>query len=121
MLNIDDWVWERSTHWWNELNRAYHTLYEIPTIAITDRLARKAGVCRVKGGKLEITLYEHYIKNEGEKYDQTIGHELAHAHNYLFYHHMGHDNRWKETMRKIGLRPDRCHNYDAPNRNVVNC
>lgn len=121
MLNIDDWVWERSQYWWNRLNMAHHTLYEIPEITISDRPSRAAGWCHVKNGKLEITLYEHYINTEKEKYEQTIGHELAHAHNYCHYHKMGHGYLWKQTMLKIGLKPDRCHNFKSPNDQNIIC
>lgn len=53
---------------------------------------------------------DHYIK-------QTIGHEYAHlvAYKYFGSAVLGkpHGKHWKAVMRSLGLRPDRCHNYET--------
>lgn len=114
MDNIEDWVWERSKYWWGLINRSYHTLYDMPIIEIDDAVRQRIGYCRKKGNKIRVTFYKPYIKAVGEKYDQTIGHELVHAHNFSFYHHkVGHGEKWKEGMRKIGLEPIVRSNYDV--------
>lgn len=83
-----------------------------PPVTISDRVTRQAGYCSYKQNKVEVTLYDHYINMIGERYDQTIAHELAHAHNYFLYHKMGHGRIWKQTMLKLGLKPDVYHNYN---------
>ena len=58
---------------------------------------------------------EHYIK-------QTLGHEYAHLITHRLYklnkfynRPTTHGRDWKNVMRHIGLKPDRCHNYDLTN------
>jgi len=112
MNNIDDWVWERSKYWWDLINRSYHTLYEMPVIEIDDTPRRRVGYCTKKGKDIRVIFYEPYIKTVGEKYDQTIAHELVHAHNFSFYNrNVGHSEEWKAGMRKIGLKPIVRSNY----------
>lgn len=117
----DDWVWDRVKYWWSLLNQKHNRHFDIPTVEITDRNARKAGYCSF-GPNPTITLYEYYLNRYGEKYDQTIGHELVHAHNFLYYgKNTGHTSIWKNTMRMVGLNPAVYHNYEPPNRHKVLC
>jgi SprT protein len=57
---------------------------------------------------------EHYIK-------QTLGHEYAHLiTDSLYLYNLiskptAHGREWKRVMRKLCLRPNRCHNYDTVN------
>jgi SprT protein len=58
---------------------------------------------------------EHYL-------EQTIPHEVAHGfqrHVYGQYRYgkrvMPHGTEWKNIMRVLGKRPDRCHSYDTSN------
>ena len=51
---------------------------------------------------------EHFIK-------QTLGHEYAHLIKDCLFGGTAHGREWKNVMRKLGLRPDRCHNYDTTN------
>ena len=57
---------------------------------------------------------EHYIK-------QTLGHEYAHLiTDYLYLYDLiskptAHGREWKKVMRRLRLKPDRCHNYDTAN------
>lgn len=122
----DSWVLERSEFWWEKLNATYGTKYELPTIEISDRKTSLGGYCKYKytnGIKdPEITLYDFYIQTQGEKYDSTIGHELAHAHNFLYFsRHKSHGPEWKQAMISIGLPPVRCHNYDIPGTHTNWC
>ncbi len=57
---------------------------------------------------------EHFIK-------QTLGHEYAHLiTDNLYLSNLiskptAHGREWKRVMRKLRLRPDRCHSYDTTN------
>ena len=57
---------------------------------------------------------EHFIQ-------QTVGHEYAHLVTDQLYalNKIGkpspHGREWKNVMRSIKLRPDRCHNYNTEN------
>ena len=57
---------------------------------------------------------EHYIK-------QTLGHEYAHLItdnlwlSDLISKPTAHGREWKKVMRRLKLKPDRCHSYDTAN------
>src|SRR5690606_24560848 len=46
--------------------------------------------------------------------DRTPAHEVAHFISYLIYGNKGagHGPFWKSVMRRLGMRPERCHTYD---------
>lgn len=52
---------------------------------------------------------DHYI-------DQTVTHEAAHLIARAKYGRMidAHGPEWKQVMRDLGVRPDRCHSYKVP-------
>jgi predicted SprT family Zn-dependent metalloprotease len=62
--------------------------------------------------KLNKTLF---LENK-DKFNQTIGHEIAHLLNYEIYGHTGHNGSWKAIMILLGLKPNRCHEYKVEKR-----
>lgn len=110
----------RIDYWWDKLNTVHGSSYSQPQVDISDRLTAQAGVCKYRAGVPIITLYDWAIKQQGQKYDEIIAHELAHAHNVLMYRRsVGHGPEWKRAMLWIGLEPKRCHAYDVPTRKIL--
>jgi SprT protein len=49
----------------------------------------------------------------------TVGHEVAHViAGRLYGQGCGHGPLWKHLMKRMGLKPERCHNYDTTNHKV---
>lgn len=49
--------------------------------------------------------------------ESVVGHEIAHIATYKKYHPQRfkpHGWEWKQVMRTLGLKPDRCHNMSVP-------
>lgn len=57
--------------------------------------------------------YELAKHNKKEFVQQIVGHEVGHLVANECYNHTGHGSEWKEVMREMGLRPERCHSLDV--------
>lgn len=127
MLCSREWVRERVAYWWRSLKAAY-TINDkpygsleyqpdwwarFPRVAFSNRLTSTAGQARWR--KCEVKFSLHFMNTiEQERYDQTIGHEVAHIWaNTMHDCCVGHGSQWKSVMRRIGLEPSRCHQYES--------
>jgi SprT protein len=66
--------------------------------------------------KWEIRLNPHFLENGyfEDMLNQTLPHEFAHLIcSKYFPEENGHGPYWKMVMRKLGLKPERCHDYDT--------
>ncbi len=65
-----------------------------------------------------IKLSAHILRAVGrDSFDVTIAHEVVHVFVDLLHDdHCGHDRRWKNAMRSVGLPPTRCHSYPITRR-----
>jgi len=61
--------------------------------------------------RLSMDIWPHF--SEVERYETAV-HEAAHiAATYLYGGRQGHGHNWKRLMRRMGLKPTRCHNVDT--------
>lgn len=52
-----------------------------------------------------------YVESHQSEIDDTIRHEIAHA---LVGSDHGHDHVWRSMCLKVGARPERCYDSNAP-------
>ena len=83
---------------------------------------RTAGKCHPsqRWVKLNPSMFKDNFK---EMIGQTLPHEIAHLVAWKEYGERGHGAGWKRVMRRMGLQPDRCHDYDMSNvlKNKIYC
>jgi predicted SprT family Zn-dependent metalloprotease len=111
------WAIARAAFWWRRCHEAYDVMSygPVPPVKFT-RSTVRAGMASI--GMLSwtyhIELSNHFLYHEGDKFDETIGHEVAHVFASLHWKDdCGHDWRWQTVMRRIGLSDARCHNYTS--------
>jgi|GEM_PF-567657 len=108
---------DRVSHWWRACERALgKPLGPEPSVELSARLRTTAGLAMP--ARRHIKLSFHMFRHEGlERFDSTIGHEVAHVACDL--HHRRschHDQRWQRLMHQLGLPVDRCHDYGSVQR-----
>jgi SprT protein len=71
-------------------------------------------VCPARYGNRVFLNWPLFKANTESYLNQTIPHEVAHIfQRSISSTERSHGPIWQGLMRKIGLRPDRCHNYDT--------
>ena len=81
-------------------------------ITFSNRMTRTAGTASFYGKVVQLST--HFMRHEGESFDKTIAHELAHI--YADAYHGGrqkHNANWRRVFALSGYRPDRCHQYES--------
>jgi len=70
-----------------------------------DRATRRFGYCDYRRKRISLSASLVHL-NSSEHVTDTILHEIAHA---LCGPGNGHNEKWKDTARRIGCRPKRCY------------
>ncbi len=84
-----------------------------PEIELSTRMTTRAGYAQGLH-KPRIVLNANLLVQEGENFNATIGHEVAHiAVNILMGEQCGHDKRWGYMMTIFRLPVVRCHSYNV--------
>jgi SprT protein len=99
---------------------------EMPKIPVTYNLrGRTAGMVRYrKGGIRDLRLNSDILNNPNHTDDfiaLTIPHEWAHVIQRVKFGHKDsygrrvkpHGSEWQQIMRRLGLKPTRCHSYET--------
>ena len=98
---------------------------EMPKIPVTYNLrGRAAGMVRWRDGRVrDLRINGELLRaNADDMVEQTIGHEWAHVIQFVQYfaeprrgsiYRQPHGEGWKQIMRRLGLKPTRCHNYQT--------
>lgn len=114
-------VTERVAHYVTEVNRLWPKLnYKTPVVQY-DLRGRTAG--QAWGMKNLIKLNPILLHENLEDFKvNTIPHEIAHIVSFQLYGRSGagHGPNWKYVMRRMGIEPSRCHQYDTTNAKVRN-
>ena len=126
MLNTESFCRERASFWWNRccsLNYFGAGLLRDnpPKVEFSTRMKRVNGLCKnyENFSRSLIVLNFETAVLSGEKFDQTIGHEIAHAFiNMLYQRQIGHGPAWRLTMQELGLPPLRCSSYEGVSHTV---
>ena len=111
MINIR----ERHEYWWNFLLEKVYVpaMYdrEAPGIKLSTRSSRSAG--RANHSWCEYNL--NYALQEGDKFDETICHEVCHTFTLRFYRNEGHGNFWRYVYQVIcDSGRGQYHHYQQP-------
>ena len=76
------------------------------------RLGKTAGKAYLFVNRIELN--PDFFKTERENMlNRTLPHELCHLAAWHLYLDNGHGRYWKYCMQLLGLKPNRCHTYDA--------
>lgn len=115
--NRIQWAKER-TEFWIKFYRERFPSLNIPTVRIlfSNKLRTTAGLAYTR--QCVIKYSTHFLMNEGDVFDRTIAHEVAHIvvdniygigqkHNYL----------WRKIFGMSGHAVTRCHSYQSAKRN----
>jgi predicted SprT family Zn-dependent metalloprotease len=100
---------------------------EMPTFPITYNLrGHTAGMLRLRNGRVrDLRINGELLQTKAytdDMVENTLGHEWAHAIQYVKYfaepwrgsiYRRAHGEGWKQIMRRLGLKPTRCHNYQT--------
>lgn len=111
--SLDTWF-EKAKQTFNLSN------WKKPKLDIVSLTGTKGGTATLQENKIRVN-FGLYKQNQTSFLSQVIGHEISHLANYQLYGNMqdGHGAKWQSVMRRLGLVPDRCHNYDTTSvRNV---
>lgn len=54
-----------------------------------------------------------FNRNKDYFFNDTIPHEMAHLIAFIVYKERGHGPAWKNTMKRLGYEPTRCHSMDV--------
>ncbi|MDA0803568.1 MAG: SprT-like domain-containing protein [Planctomycetota bacterium] len=111
------WAHARCSAWWQRLSEIHGIdLGPAPAVELSTRLSTTAGLAISKQRRIKLSA--HLLRTVGrETFDLTIAHEVAHVFVDLLHEdHCGHDRRWKNAMRAMGLPPARCHGYPVTRR-----
>lgn len=107
----------RVQYWWSACERELGApLGAAPTLELSTRLRTTAGLAIPFQRHIKLSF--HMMRHEGpEGFDSTIAHEVAHIACDLHYRaHCHHDARWVRLMVRLGLPPDRCHEFESTRR-----
>lgn len=85
--------------------------YPLPTVSY-DLRGKVAGYAHYSKNHIQLNV-DMLHNNYDDMINQTLPHEFAHIASYKFYGSKGtgHGTYWKHTMRRLGLEPERCHQY----------
>jgi len=98
---------------------------EMPKFPVTYNLrGRTAGMVRCKDWRVrDLRINGELLQaNTDDMVNQIMGHEWAHAIQFVKYfatrrhgsiYRQPHGEGWKQIMRRLGLKPIRCHNYQT--------
>ena len=102
----------QTPHWYAECVRHFPTRLLIePAIRYSARPARVAG----RGGRSFCQYNLAYAVEQGEDYDTTIAHEIAHSVADQLYHGDWHGTLWKYIFYRLLAFPEsRYHTYGYP-------
>jgi len=77
---------------------------------------RKAGQAWHSKNKIRLN-YKLALENLNDFVNQVVPHEVAHliVKEIYGYSTKPHGREWQATMKKLGLRPERCHSFDTKN------
>ena len=111
MINIR----ERHEYWWNFLIEKVYVpaMYDrsIPGIKLSTRSSRVAG----QANRLWCEYNLGYALQEGDKFDETICHEVCHTFTMRLYRNEGHGNFWRYVYQVVcDSGRGRYHSYQRP-------
>ena len=90
----------------------YKQSFDVPQL-VYKQMGRTAGKAWFSAWKIEIN--PDFLNNGhlSDMINVTVPHELAHLISRKVYGDLGagHGRFWKSVMIRLGLRPDRCHDY----------
>lgn len=103
-------------HYWRELHTAFdrEVVHSAPDVKINTRLRTTGGTASRTKNLIKIA---PMMLNDDAPLDTIIAHEVSHIFNRLMLGGKGHDRLWQQCMIRLGLPPDRCHNYAGIKRN----
>lgn len=108
----EEWARSRVGFWWAKLCTVHNSNLSQPEVIFSNKMVTCAGRASTRLNRIKLS--NHFLENEKEGYDQTIGHELAHIFANRYHNRpCGHGPLWKMVMVKIGLKPTRCHTYSS--------
>lgn len=110
-----DWIVDRVRYYINKANDLFGQSMGIPVIRYHHK-GRAAG--RAIYADYAVSFHSVLAAENGEDFDQTIGHEVAHLVAKRVFGCTGHGKGWKRVMKALGLRVERCHSYDMSNAKV---
>ena len=93
--------------------------FSMPTISF-DLRGRTAGKAFLQKNHVQFNAV--LLGENAEKFiEQTVGHEVAHLATFARYGRKAaaHGVEWQNSMRVIGLQPDRCHSFDTANSTLA--
>ena len=109
---------------WARAAERYPSIGNLPPMDYSLRGAT-AGQCRCRGWTTGRRGYRRNVKvvalrwnvalarQEGERYRNTIAHEIAHAVCALTTGNLTHNAEWQRVCRALGGTGERCHTYDT--------
>jgi len=98
---------------------------DMPKFPVTYNLrGHAAGMVRLRDGRVrDLRINGELLQaNADDMVVNTLGHEWAHAIQFIKYfaepwrgsiYRRAHGEGWKQIMRRLGLKPTRCHNYQT--------
>lgn len=112
--NTEALVHEKVLEWWDRANILFKVNFPYPTI-IFAKLGTSAGVASLNAWtlKFNVEIMDNDNNDIERFYNVTVPHEISHLFAYKLYFDTGHGKWWKFVMRKLGIEPKRCHNYDV--------
>ena len=119
---------EKTIEWWDKFNKRYVKDYPYPSMTFKIR-GVMAGTAHYQSQTIDYNLELYKKYREDTLYD-TIPHEIAHLFNYLMYmapnehrkwrvHLKPHGKEWVRIMLVMGIKPNRCHNYEVKKVRIV--
>ena len=97
----------------NDLN-LFERGFTMPKIIWRDMGVRRAGYCDYTHNQIHLNINYLKSKSWNEFLNTTPLHELAHAISWQLYDATGHKEVWKSVCYSLGLRGNRCHNFEKP-------
>ena len=88
--------------------------FVMPNVVWRSMGVRRAGTCNYSTNTIELN--SDYLKSKDWQrfLDETPLHELAHAISYQVYGEHGHKRVWKSVSISLGLKGNRCHDFERP-------
>lgn len=120
-----EWAIERTHFWWNDaanrLGYDQSDFFGVPIIQFSNKMTACAGIAYTNFHDKSVIKYSlPFLLSQGEKFDQTIGHEVAHiVADNKFRQRCKHNSLWAHVMRVMGLEPRRCHQYESLSQKKV--
>lgn len=102
---------------YSKAQEIWGSIFDLPKV-VYDRIGMTAGRAYPSENLIKLNP-DYYLKNAEDMIETTVPHEIAHLIARMIdpINGGGHGRVWKVTMMHLGLKPERCHNYDtAPAR-----